>query len=106
MSPWRYWQTYVIAGFALSCAPAELHFLNLALKSGDAIFVVPVYLALGMTCQLLTGMVFFQEYRNFSSINHAVCFSCSVAVTLLFVVILTKAQAMRADTDTLDGQME
>merc|ERR1719305_2171034 len=94
LSPWRCWQTYAIACVALSCAPAELHFLNLALQSGDAIFVVPVYLALGMVSQLLTGMIFFEEYKDFVSASHAIEFAISVSITLLFVMIMAKANVV------------
>lgn len=105
--PWCYWETYAIAAVAVSCAPAELHFLNLALQAGDAIFVVPVYLALGMSSQLLTGMVFFQEYRNFASedgaysVLHIAKFACSVCMALFFVVVMAKAQAEGVDVDSV-----
>jgi len=98
-NPLACWQTYVIAGAAFSCAPAELHFLNLSLQAGEAVFVVPVYLALGMVAQLLTGVVFFQEFRDFSSVWHFAAFCTSVVLILIFVVQMTKAQASQARTE-------
>jgi len=93
-NPFHCWQVYVILAVALSCAPTELHFLNLALQLGDAIFVVPVYLALGMVSQLLTGMIFFEEYKDFVSASHAIEFAISVSITLLFVMIMAKANVV------------
>lgn len=94
--PWMCWESYLILASALSCAPAELHFLNLALQEGEASFVVPTYLSLGMIAQLSTGVVFFEEYLDFASPQHAVEFGCSVLMTLISVVLMAKAQALKA----------
>lgn len=91
--PWRCWETYVIAALALSCAPAELHCLNRALQCGEAVSVVPTYLALGMLSQLATGAVFFRELRGFASAAHAAGFALGVLLTLAFVVAAAVARA-------------
>eukprot|EP00929_Paragymnodinium_shiwhaense_P065649 TRINITY_DN32890_c0_g1_i2.p1 TRINITY_DN32890_c0_g1~~TRINITY_DN32890_c0_g1_i2.p1 ORF type:complete len:619 (+),score=135.49 TRINITY_DN32890_c0_g1_i2:111-1967(+) len=99
---WFHWQTYAIACAALSVAPAELHYLNLALQSGEALFVVPTYLALGMLAQLSTGIVFFEEFKDFSSRRHALSFAASVGLTLTFVVLMAKAQGDKAEAEALN----
>lgn len=96
-APWSYWETYVILGVALSCAPTELHCLNVALASGEAVFVVPAYLGLSMLSQLTTGAVFFREYNDFRSTAHALGFGVSVALVLSLVVVLAQV-SMRRDT--------
>lgn len=93
---WCSWETYAITVVALVCAPAELHCLNLALQCGEAALVVPAYLTLGMLAQLTTGAVFFGELRSFQSASHAVCFGVSVLLTLVFVVLMAKAQDSEA----------
>lgn len=91
--PWYSWKMYVIVGVALTCAPTELHCLNLALQLGDAAFVVPTYLSLGMLAQLLTGAIFFNEFCDFQSASHALGFGFSVLLTLTFVILMAKSKA-------------
>lgn len=98
-SPLHSWKTYAILLAGLSCAPTELHCLNLALQAGDAVFVVPTYLTLSMLAQLSTGAVFFQECRDFTSPMHAATFCLSVALTLACVVAMAHARAIEADVD-------
>jgi hypothetical protein len=95
-SPWECWQTYAILGVALCCAPTELHCLNLALQNGDAVFVVPTYLTLGMLAQLTTGAVFFQELQEFQSVSKEIGFAVSVALSLVSVIVMAKAQSSKA----------
>lgn len=95
--PWCCWETYFIVVVALSCAPTELHCLNLALQTGEAVFVVPTYLTLGMLAQLATGAIFFQEFRNFHSRSHALGFSFSVLLTIIFVISMAKIQGTDRD---------
>mmetsp|Transcript_117245 Transcript_117245/g.284341 ORF Transcript_117245/g.284341 Transcript_117245/m.284341 type:complete len:428 (+) Transcript_117245:54-1337(+) len=90
--PWYCWEAYAILGVGLLCAPTELHCLNLALQSGEAVFVIPVYLTLAMMAQLTTGAVFFREFKNFHSEAHELGFGLGVLLTVVFVVAMAKAQ--------------
>jgi hypothetical protein len=92
---WSCWETYAMACMALWCAPTELHFLNLALQTGEAVLVVPTYLALGMLSQLLTGAVIFKEFQYFSSASHAFGFGFGTLLTLAFVALTARAQEKR-----------
>jgi len=85
---WQCWQTYAILAAAVTCAPAEIHMLNLALRAGQAVVVVPAYFALGMLAQLSTGAVFFQEYMNFRTRTQELTFSVGVASALVFVALI------------------
>lgn len=89
---WR-WQTYVLLAVAVTVAPSELHCLNMALQTGDAVFVVPMYLAMGMLSQLTTGGVFFREFQDFHSMHDACLFFASVTFALGSVVFMALAQA-------------
>lgn len=94
VGPWHEWQFYVLLTSALCCCPTELHCLNLALKSGDAVYVVPMYLALNMLCQLVTGGIFFDEFRYFRSAAQALGFCLSVGGLLACVVAMTRGMAV------------
>lgn len=94
------WQAYAILGAGLSCAPSELHCLNKALATGNAVFVVPMYLAMGMLAQLVTGAVFFQELRYFASRTDALLFAFSVTFAMCSVVGMAIAQ-VEAIVDSL-----
>mmetsp|Transcript_3297 Transcript_3297/g.7798 ORF Transcript_3297/g.7798 Transcript_3297/m.7798 type:complete len:532 (-) Transcript_3297:124-1719(-) len=88
------WEFYGLLFTALMVAPSELHCLNMALQNGDAVSVVPMYLAMGMLAQLLTGGVFFGEFRDFRSDREMASFAGSVSLTLSSVVFMARAQAL------------
>jgi len=73
-------------GFAV-CAAAQVHFLNLGLKHGDAVMVLPTYEALSMTGQIVIGGLVFDEFANFDASNHA-WFWCGVVIVLLGIISL------------------
>jgi uncharacterized membrane protein len=51
------------AAFPL-CAVAQVHFLNMGLKYGDAVMVIPLYEALSMTGQIVIGGLVFNEFAE------------------------------------------
>lgn len=87
---WSFWQTYVILACAVIIAPSEIRMLNGALASGDAIFVVPIYFALGMVAQIMTGAAFFEEFNDFYSVQQAALFLFGVTCVLVSVAIVSK----------------
>merc|ERR1712113_214570 len=56
-----------------------------------------MYLAMGMLAQLMTGAVFFQEYKDFHSGADALYFALSVMLTLTSVVAMARAHASYGD---------
>mmetsp|Transcript_51918 Transcript_51918/g.110958 ORF Transcript_51918/g.110958 Transcript_51918/m.110958 type:complete len:404 (-) Transcript_51918:84-1295(-) len=60
----------LLAAF-LTCALLQIHFLNLGLRHGDAVVVLPTYMAMSMTGQIIAGGVFFNEFRHMDSAAHA-----------------------------------
>jgi|Transcript_87403 hypothetical protein len=59
-----------VAGFAI-CGIAQMHFLNMGLKIGDAVMVIPLYEAISMTGQLVIGGLVFDEFAHFGFQEHA-----------------------------------
>lgn len=87
----------------LTCAPFELYCVNVAMQCGDALVVLPAYLALGMVSQLLTGAVFFREFQDFGSAAQAVGFSFSVLLTVTCVIRMSQAATTKTANTPLLG---
>lgn len=86
---WTFWILLAVA--ALAFGVAEIHLSNLAFKSGDMICAVPLYMSLEMILQLITGIIFFHEFRGFTSQIHMIIFLVSFALILLFLFLLANA---------------
>lgn len=89
VSPWA----YTILLSAMLCGVAEVHCLNLGLRIGDAVTMMPLYFSLGMLSQIMTNGIFFSEFGQFASFQQAVVFSIGVVVSLGFVVLLSGVRA-------------
>mmetsp|Transcript_29425 Transcript_29425/g.68520 ORF Transcript_29425/g.68520 Transcript_29425/m.68520 type:complete len:505 (-) Transcript_29425:171-1685(-) len=97
--PWQQIGPWLILATAIGSATIELHCLNYALYYGEAAFVVPMYLALGMLCQLAIGSIFFQELHDFTSHSSAVGFIVGVSITVSCVaaVVMDPEQGVGDD---------
>jgi len=62
---------WVLAGLFPVCAAAQIHFLNMGLKYGDAVTVIPMYEALSMTGQIVVGSLVFDEFSTLGATQHA-----------------------------------
>lgn len=63
--------TLFVFGFVV-CAACQIHFLNLGMKYGDAVIVIPAYMAMSTLGQIvLGGVVFFQEFNGLGLAAHA-----------------------------------
>jgi len=56
---------FFLAAFVF-CAICQIHFLNLAMQIGDAVVVLPAYMGMSMTGQIVVGGLFFDEFQNMS----------------------------------------
>jgi len=61
-----YWQFWFFPLGVLAFGILQMHVLNLALKVGRAISVLPVYESLSMTGQVILCGIFFNEFRDFN----------------------------------------
>eukprot|EP00933_Yihiella_yeosuensis_P044975 TRINITY_DN40270_c0_g1_i1.p1 TRINITY_DN40270_c0_g1~~TRINITY_DN40270_c0_g1_i1.p1 ORF type:complete len:407 (+),score=57.40 TRINITY_DN40270_c0_g1_i1:60-1280(+) len=66
-APWTQAGFYVIVLMSCFCGICQMHSLNLGLQHGEALVVVPIYYALGMLAQILTGAVVFNELSSFTT---------------------------------------
>merc|ERR550537_808302 len=70
-------------------AVTNLHFLNMALSVGDAVYVVPMYEAMAIFGQTLLGGIFFQEFQELDTYAHINFWFC-LSIILLGVVLLAR----------------
>lgn len=83
------WESWVMLVTMIVLAVTNLHFLNMALSIGDAVYVVPVYEALAILGQTLLGGIFFQEFQHLDTYGH-VNFWLGLTCILVGVICLSR----------------
>lgn len=78
---------WLLAALFPLCAAAQVHFLNMGLKTGDAVSVIPMYEALSMTGQIVIGGLVFDEFSELGPRQHA-WFWPGVVIVLLGIASL------------------
>lgn len=85
-----HWEFWVLLVGMVTLALTNVHFLNLALRYGDAVVVVPVYEALSMAGQIvLGGVIFFNELAD-TPLAQQVPFWVGVVLVLVGVVFVAR----------------
>lgn len=107
-SPLRYMQTYCVLGVAVVLSLLQVHTLNLGLKVGDAMIVVPTYFALGMLAQLAMAEIVFHELEAWSSRGQANTFIFGVSMVVLCTVVMVRVarEEIVDDEETTPGLRE
>lgn len=107
-SPWLRPGPYAITLAALLVGVAQVHTMNLGLRAGEALVVVPVYYSLGMLAQILTGAVFFSELQNFADAGECARFWGGTLFLLACIITLTQSKiSAEAELDrSLEGMGE
>lgn len=93
-SPWHRYETYLIVIAALGISIGQVHALNLALKYGEAMTVVPTYYSLGMLAQMLTAAVFFKELNGFESYTSMGVFCGGLIVLMSCIMWMTRVHIL------------
>ena len=88
------WLTWLAIFMLIACAPVQLWFLNVALASGKAVFIVPLYSVCIMLLAMVQGGLFFDEFNCLSPVFLAMFF-VSIAVIVVGIVILAISQDKR-----------
>merc|ERR1719313_2387526 len=70
-------------------AVTNLHFLNMALSVGDAVYVVPVYEAMSIFGQIILGGIFFREFQHLDFYGH-LSFWFGVSCIIVGVILLAR----------------
>jgi hypothetical protein len=78
---------WVLASAFPICAALQVHFLNMGLKNGEAVIVIPMYEALSMTGQIVIGGLVFDEFSGLGPHQHAM-FWPGVAIVMLGIASL------------------
>eukprot|EP00747_Dinoflagellata_sp_TGD_P181534 gnl/TRDRNA2_/TRDRNA2_35404_c0_seq1.p1 gnl/TRDRNA2_/TRDRNA2_35404_c0~~gnl/TRDRNA2_/TRDRNA2_35404_c0_seq1.p1 ORF type:complete len:399 (+),score=55.00 gnl/TRDRNA2_/TRDRNA2_35404_c0_seq1:151-1347(+) len=69
-----------------ACALCQIHLLNMGLKHGRAVLVLPTYESISMVGQVIIGGIFFNEFDNLTVLDHVrfwsgvACILCGVAI--------------------------
>lgn len=72
--------TFMAVGLAV-CMFLQLKMLNEGLRQFDALFVLPIYQAFWITGATTNGILYFEEYINFSALQYTMfILGCSLAV--------------------------
>eukprot|EP00501_MAST-03F_sp_TOSAG23-6_P001436 GSMAST32.ASY1.ANO1.1493.1 assembled CDS len=85
----RYISTWLIVVMMVLCIFAQLHFLAMALKHFDAVYVVPVFQCFFISGSIIAGAVYYREFEDFS-FSQTIGFIIAVALTLVGVYILSQ----------------
>lgn len=83
---------YVVVGIAAALCVLQIHTLNIALRLGTAVTVVPVYFSLGMLMQLLQAHIAFKELHELTLPRDIVPFFIGVGLVLISIFVLVRAR--------------
>merc|ERR1719161_3212107 len=84
-------------GFVI-CAVAQVHFLNMSLKYGEAVHVIPTYEAMSMTGQIIVGGLVFNEFAGLGRQAH-MWFWPGVCLVLLGIASLAKGAFSQSEAN-------
>lgn len=82
------WIACVVLLAMVIFAVLNVHLMNVALKHGDAVLVVPMYESLSILGQVFLGGIFFNEFDELTGRNQ-VCFWLGVGCVILGIVCMT-----------------
>lgn len=83
-----HWESFIVTGAMITLSVVNVHFLNMAMKSGDAILVVPVYESVAIIGQIVVGGCFFQEFHHLTRFSDHLHFWGGVSCVILGVICI------------------
>lgn len=89
--------TYVLASSMAVTLLLQLHYLNAGLRRFDALLMVPTYQAFWIMASILGGMMFFEEYHEFTTKDWGM-FLFGTAVTIAGIGVLLTEQRAKGDS--------
>ncbi len=93
-------QTYAIIGVWLFAAVNEVRLLNIALKHGDSLMIIPAQYVMNSILCIICGLVYFEEYKFFP-LSHvgALCAGSSMTAVGIYVIALRGRDSEGAATE-------
>ncbi len=73
--------TYIVLILAVFCLYLQMKLLNEGLEKADALFVVPIYQVFWVVMNVITGMIYFEDYKSLDQ-QHLFFFVVGVFITL------------------------
>lgn len=70
----------VLVAFSVTSL-SQIHFLNRGMQNGDAVIVLPLYMAMSTTGQIVGGGIFFDEFRELSLVD-VLCFLPGITIVI------------------------
>eukprot|EP00927_Polykrikos_kofoidii_P029237 TRINITY_DN25318_c0_g2_i1.p1 TRINITY_DN25318_c0_g2~~TRINITY_DN25318_c0_g2_i1.p1 ORF type:complete len:361 (-),score=38.83 TRINITY_DN25318_c0_g2_i1:185-1267(-) len=96
-----HWEFFVLFLVSIMFGFCQLHFLNMALRVGDAVSVLPTYYATSMMSQVFVIGTFFHEFRDYGTLK-LLRYLFGMAVVIIGVFVLCGRQA----GDCIDSEMK
>jgi len=85
------WQTYVIITVFIFAAVNQVRLLNIALKYGDSLLIIPAYYVINTILCIICGLVYFEEY-TFFPVTHAWIFVGGACLTVIGIYMIAIRQ--------------
>ncbi|CAE7938063.1 unnamed protein product, partial [Symbiodinium necroappetens] len=79
---WLNVELYVLAIFALAVCVIQVHTLNLGLRHGEVVTIIPTFFALGVLFSLFQAEMAFGELNDLGGATHIVMFVAGVVLVI------------------------
>ena len=97
--------SFVISAVFITAAVGSVHLLNVGLRRGTALFVVPFYYVSSTSLAIVGGLVYFEEFARFTALQMVVFFG-GVGLTVLGVWISTRGQMEEEEREAEEEEAE
>jgi len=91
--------TYIVLILLIFTAFSNIHFLNLGLREGEILVMIPTYYVLNLLLTVVEGLIFFKVFHLFS-VETGLCFSFALGLTVIGITILSARSGSKAQTVT------
>lgn len=91
---WQHFEIYCLGVLACWCALMQVHTMNLALRWGNAVTVVPTFFALGVLFQLALSQLAFQELSELKGASRISIFCMGVFLVVASTIAIVTATSL------------
>lgn len=94
---WQHFEIYCLGVLACWCALMQVHSMNLALRWGNAVTVVPTFFALGVLCQLALSQLAFEELSELKGASRICSFCVGVSLVVASTIAIVNATSLKPE---------